>query len=148
MNCADALLTDSMARIGADRPCRLAQDPGEQVWSYGDLARTAGQIASVLTDDLGLVRGNRVLRRGPNNPWLVACWFGVMLAGGVVVATMPLLRSAELITISDIAQVRLALCDDRFTHELTAPEVPGLRLGTARPTAPCAQARVAATSTP
>ncbi len=59
----------------------------------------------MLTEDLGLVPGNRVLLRGPNNPWLVACWFGVVLAGGVVVATMPLLRSAELTTICDIAQV-------------------------------------------
>ncbi len=140
MNCADALLTDTMARLGADRPCLRPQDPGEQVWSYGDLARTAGQIASVLTDDLRLVPGNRVLLRGPNNPWLVACWFGVMLAGGVVVATMPLLRSAELTTICDIAQVKLALCDDRFTDELTAAEVPGLRLVSYRPTAPSAQA--------
>ena len=148
MNCADALLMDTMARLGADRPCLLPQDPGEQVWSYGDLARTAGQIASVLTDDLGLVPGNRVLLRGPNNPWLVACWFGVMLAGGVVVATMPLLRSAELTTICDIAQVKLALCDDRFTDELTAAEVPGLRLVSYRPTAPSNPASGAETGAP
>jgi 2-aminobenzoate-CoA ligase len=50
-----------------------------------------------------------------------------VLAGGVVVATMPLLRSAELATIGEIAQVRLALCDDRFTADLEAAEVPGLR---------------------
>jgi len=58
----------------------------------------------------------------------VACWFGVLLAGGVVVATMPLLRAAELATICDIAQVSLALCDDRFTGELAAAGVPGLRI--------------------
>src|SRR5262245_40482807 len=84
---------------------------------------TASQIARVLTDDLGLVPGNRVLLRGPNNPWLVACWFGVLMAGGVVVATMPLLRSGEITTICDIAQVRMALCDDRFTNELIAAGV-------------------------
>jgi acyl-CoA synthetase (AMP-forming)/AMP-acid ligase II len=136
INCADTLLTDTIARFGPDRPCLLAQDPAEAVWSYGDLTRTAAQIASVLTEDLGLVPGNRVLLRGPNNPWLVACWFGVLLAGGVVVATMPLLRSAELTTICDIAQVKLALCDDRFTDELTAAEVPGLRVVSFHPTAP------------
>ena len=82
----------------------------------------------MLTEDLGVVPGNRVLLRGPNNPWLVACWFGVLLAGGVVVATMPLLRSSELTTICDIAQVTLALCDDRFTDELAAADAPGLRV--------------------
>jgi 2-aminobenzoate-CoA ligase len=136
LNCAGALLADTISELGADRPCLLPQDPGEQVWSYGDLARTAAQIAAVLTDDLGVVPGNRVLLRGPNNPWLVACWFGVLFAGGVVVATMPLLRSAELTAICDIAQVKLALCDDRFTDELVVAEVPGLRVVSFRPTTP------------
>ena len=148
INCADTLLTDTIARFGPDRPCLLAQDPAEAVWSYGDLARTAAQIASVLTEDLGLVPGNRVLLRGPNNPWLVACWFGVLLAGGVVVATMPLLRSAELTTICDIAQVKLALCDDRFTDELTAAEVPGLRVVSFHPTAPSSPASGAEAGAP
>ncbi|HET7018897.1 MAG TPA: AMP-binding protein [Streptosporangiaceae bacterium] len=127
LNCADALLNVTIASLGPDRPCLLPQDPTEPAWSYGDLAATASQIAAVLTEDLGLVPGNRVLLRGPNNPWMVACWFAVVLAGGVVVATMPLLRSAELATICEIAQVRLALCDDRFTADLEAAQVPGLR---------------------
>ncbi len=128
LNCASALLGETIAAHGADRPCLLPQDPDAQVWSYAGLASTASQIARVLTEDLGVVPGNRVLLRGPNNPWLVACWFGVLLAGGVVVATMPLLRSAELTTICDIAQVTLALCDDRFTDELAAANAPGLRV--------------------
>lgn len=128
LNCAAALLGDTMARLGADRPCLLPQDPAQAVWNYGDLDATARRIAAVLTEDLGLVPGNRVLLRGPNNPWLAACWFGVLLAGGVVVATMPLLRAAELATICDIAEVSLALCDDRFTTELAGAGRPGLRV--------------------
>jgi 2-aminobenzoate-CoA ligase len=128
LNCASALLADTIGAFGADRPCLLPQDPAEPEWSYGDLAATASQIAHVLTDDFELVPGNRVLLRGPNNPWLVACWFGVLMAGGVVVATMPLLRAGELTTICDIAQVRLALCDDRFTDELITAGVPGMRM--------------------
>ncbi len=126
LNCADALLTETIARFGPDRPCLLPQDADGPVWSYGDLAATAGQIAAVLTEDLGVVPGNRVLLRGPNTPWLVACWFGVLLAGGVVVATMPLLRAGELSTICDIAEVGFALCDDRFDAELESAGVPGL----------------------
>jgi 2-aminobenzoate-CoA ligase len=148
LNCAASLLADPIAKLGADRLCLLPQDPDERVWSYRDLARTAGQIAAVLTDDLGVVPGNRVLLRGPNNPWMVACWFGVLLAGGVVVATMPLLRSAELTTICDIAQARLALCDDRFTDELTAAGVPGLRVISFHPTAPSSAASGAEAGAP
>ncbi|MGI9006507.1 MAG: AMP-binding protein [Streptosporangiaceae bacterium] len=128
LNCADALLRETIGRLGPGRPCLLPQDLAQAAWSYGELDATARRIAAVLTGDLGLVPGNRVLLRGPNNPWLVACWFGVLYAGGVVVATMPLLRAAELTTICDIAEVGLALCDDRFTAELAAAGGPGLRL--------------------
>ena len=47
-------------------------------------------------DDMGVVPGNRVLLRAPNNPMLAACWFAVMKAGAIAVATMPLLRAKEL----------------------------------------------------
>ena len=45
---------------------------------------------------MGLVPGNRVLLRGPNNPMMAACWLGVFKAGGICVGTMPLLRAKEL----------------------------------------------------
>jgi 2-aminobenzoate-CoA ligase len=124
LNCAEALLDQTVAAHGPDRPCLLSQG---RTWSYVDLLRSANQVARVLTDELGIVAGNRVLLRGPNNPWLAACWLGVIKAGGVVVTTMALLRSAELAAICDIARVNLALCDHRFTAELTAADVPGLR---------------------
>jgi 2-aminobenzoate-CoA ligase len=125
LNAADALLDSTIEARGADRPCLLTP---EETWSYGEVADRARQVARLLTEDLGLTPGNRVLLRGPNNPWLAACWLGVVKAGGVAVATMPMLRTAELTTICEIAQVSLALCDHRFTAEL-AP-VPGVRLVT------------------
>ena len=45
---------------------------------------------------LGLVPGNRVLLRSANKPMFVAAYLAVMKAGGVAVATMPLLRAKEL----------------------------------------------------
>ena len=125
LNCAAELLEATIARRGADRPCLLSADG---TWSYGDLLQVSSQVARVLTEDLGIVPGNRVLLRGPNNPWLVACWFGVLRAGGVAVATMPLLRAGELAAICEIAQVSLALCDSRFTAELALADVPGMRM--------------------
>jgi 2-aminobenzoate-CoA ligase len=125
LNAADELLNPAIAAGGADRRCLVS--PAE-TWTYGDVARRAAQIARVLTEDLGLIPGNRVLLRGPNNPWLAACWLGVLKAGGVAVATMPMLRATELSSIGAIASIRLALCDHRFTADLREAAVPDLRI--------------------
>jgi len=124
LNAATALLDDTATRAGADRPCLRTDD---QVLSYADVVRDSDRIAHVLVSELGLVPGNRVLLRGPNNPGLVACWLAVLKAGGVVVATMPMLRPRELATIGGIAQVSHALCDERFLEDLEAAGIPGLR---------------------
>src|SRR5688572_25886062 len=123
LNCAEALLDTTIGRYGGNRRCLLSPT---ETWSYDDLRRRADGVARVLVEDLGLVPGNRVLLRGPNNPWLVACWFGVLKAGGVAGATMSLLCSAELAVIRDMARVDLALCDHRFTEALAS--IPGLRV--------------------
>ena len=90
----------------------------EETWTYQDLYEKANQIAHVLIDDLGLQSGNRVLLRSANNPMMVACWFAVLKAGGIVVATMPLLRSKELTTIIDCAEISIALCDKELEEEM------------------------------
>ncbi|TQM04255.1 AMP-binding protein [Pseudonocardia kunmingensis] len=100
-----------------DRPC--VRGGGER-WTYGELRHRAAQVAAVLTDDLGLVPGNRVLLRGPNEPWQVACWLGVLLAGGVAVSTMPMLRTSELSAITELSRPALALVHHGFTDEVPA----------------------------
>jgi 2-aminobenzoate-CoA ligase len=122
LNCAEALLDATVARYGPDRPCLLTPT---QTWTYGELLHRANQAAEVFTQEFGLVPGNRVLLRGPNNPWLVAAWFGVLKAGGVVVTTMPLLRAREIIALTDLTRPALAVCDHRFAGEL-ATAAPGL----------------------
>ncbi|MCM6773595.1 AMP-binding protein [Nocardia sp. CDC159] len=128
LNCATALLDAAVASHGRARPCLHTPD---ESWSYGELLDRANQIAHVLTDDLGLVPGNRVLLRAPNTPWLVACWFAVIKAGGVVVTTMPLLRASELTTLIELTRPRLALCDHRLTEDPAAadPTLPIVPVG-------------------
>ena len=96
------------------------------------LAR-ANQLAHYLSEDAGLLPGQRVLLRGPNNPWLVACWFAVLKAGGVVVLTVPMLRSGEITPLIELTRASLALCDSRFTADLapavTAAGIPMLNYG-------------------
>ncbi|MER8187605.1 AMP-binding protein [Kitasatospora sp. NPDC094015] len=122
LNCAEVLLDDTVERLGPDRRCLLT--PTEEL-TYGEVLRRADQVARVLTEDLGVVPGNRVLLRGPNNPWLVACWLGVLKAGAVVVTTMPLLRAAELTALYEVSRPAAALCDHRFLGEVEAAGLAG-----------------------
>lgn len=114
VNCAAELLDRILNDGGGDRTAFIHESG---TWTYRRMLETANRIAHVLIDDLGLVPGNRVLLRGPNHPMLVACWFGVIKAGGIAVTTACLLRCRELISIADTAQIRLALCDERYVGE-------------------------------
>ena len=131
LNCGVELLDRVAERLGPDRPCLLAPD-GEP-WSYGQLQRLSDQLAHVLVEDHGIVPGNRVLLRGPNNQWLVACWFAVMKVGAVAVTTMPMLRAGELTTICEIASVDLCLCDAGCSTTSSPPACPATA---SLPTAP------------
>ena len=115
LNCATELLDRAVAEGRGERLC--IRSPGVR-WRYADLQTHANRIAHVLVDEMGLVPGNRVLLRAPNQPMLVACWFAVMKAGGIAVATMPMLRAKELRQVIDKGRVTHALCDARLADEL------------------------------
>jgi 2-aminobenzoate-CoA ligase len=115
-------------RFGANRPA--FHSPGRPPWSYGELKARVDRIAHVLTEDLGVVPGNRVLLRGPTTPWLAACWLAVMKAGGVAVTVLAQARPAELATMCEIARVRHALCDARSADDLVKADVPELTITT------------------
>jgi 2-aminobenzoate-CoA ligase len=116
LNAARRLLDDRVGSGDGARRCIVA--PGGIDWTYGDLLRTADAIAHVLTEDFGIVPGNRVLLRAANTPMLAACWFAVLKAGAIAVTTMPLYRAVELGTIVKKAEVSLALVDARLADEL------------------------------
>ncbi len=115
LNCATELLDRHIESGRGDRICLRGSG---LTWTYAELQRHANRVANVLVEQLGLVPGNRVLLRAPNNPMMVACWFGVIKAGGIAVATMPLLRAGELQKVIEKAQVTHALCDAALEAEL------------------------------
>jgi len=115
LNCASELLDRWIAAGQGERPCLISPT---QSWSYAQLAERVNRIANALTRDLGFVPGNRVLLRGPNSPMVVAAHFAVIKAGGVVVATMPLLRAKEIAYPLAKAKIELALCDHRLADEM------------------------------
>ncbi len=107
---AGAVLLDEMCETGhGDSPVLHYEDT---TWTYKELRALSDRIARVLVEDQGLVPGNRVLLRAPNNPMLVACWCAVLKAGGICVTTMQLLRARELVYIVEKAKIRHALCDE------------------------------------
>jgi 2-aminobenzoate-CoA ligase len=125
LNCVTELLDRTIEAHGADRACLLT--PTGETWTYGQVRAQVDRVARTLVSRYGIVAGNRILLRGPNNPWLVICWLAALRVGAVVVATMPLLRASELTTIAGIARVDLALYDDRFADELRKADLGGAR---------------------
>ena len=115
LNCVERLLDNHIKEGRGNNPCIRTF---ETTWTYQDLYEKANQIAHVLVDDLGLQSGNRVLIRSANNPMMVACWFAIIKAGGIVVATMPLLRAKELTIIIDCAEISHAFCDSDLADEM------------------------------
>ncbi|MFJ9419160.1 AMP-binding protein [Streptomyces sp. NPDC101227] len=128
LNCGAELLDATVERLGPDRPA--VRDAGGVVWTYGQLREQVDAIAHVLTGQLGVVPGNRILLRGPTTPWLAACWLAVMKAGAVAVTVLAAQRPDELATICRLAQVRYALCDIRSVDDLVRAEVPELVITT------------------
>ena len=126
LNCVHAL-PRPLDRGGPGR-CALPHRPGRDADLCASSHERVNRIANVLVGELGLVPGSRVLLRSANTPMMVAAYLAVLKAGGVVVATMPLLRAQEIAYPIDKAQIALALCDHRLSEELekARPLAPGL----------------------
>src|SRR5262245_32966675 len=115
LNCVTEWIDRWIAAGDGSRACMIS--PSETL-TYAQFHERVNRIANVLTRDLGMVPGNRVLLRAPNSPMMVAAYFAVIKAGGVVVATMPLLRAKELSYPLAKAKIALALCDARLADEM------------------------------
>jgi 2-aminobenzoate-CoA ligase len=115
LNAAAELLDSAIA---AGRGDSVAFYCADRTWLYRDLHATANRIAHVLTDDLGLVAGNRILLRGANSPMLAAIWFAALKAGAVVVTSMPMLRGREIAAMIDKAAIGFAVCETGLLDEM------------------------------
>ncbi len=115
LNLVHELLDRAADKGWADRP--LLRSP-HITFSYAEARERVDRIARVLTEDLGLVPGNRVLLRGGNSIGMALAWLAVVKAGLIAVATMPLLRAKELGSVIDKAQPVVALCDAKLLDEL------------------------------
>lgn len=115
LNLVEELLDKAAAKGFGDRP--MLRSPNRTL-TYAEAALEVNRIAQVLTEDLGLVPGNRVLLRGGNSIPMALGWLAVVKAGLIAVATMPLLRARELGDIIDKSRPAVALCEGRLLEEM------------------------------
>ncbi len=115
VNCASVLL-DERVRLGHGGRTAIIGTDGRS--TYSQLLHQANRIAHVLTEDMGLVPGNRVLIPSLNSPMMAACMLATWKAGGITVPTIALLRAGELAHVIDRARITHALCDRRLAVEV------------------------------
>jgi 2-aminobenzoate-CoA ligase len=113
-------LNAAVELIDKQDPDALAVLNDAGAWTYGEMKDLSDRIARRLVEREGLVPGNRVFLRGPNNAMLFASWLGVLKAGGVVVTTMPMLRPGEIAVILERARISHAIVDARFRDDFDA----------------------------
>lgn len=83
---------DESARKYPDRACTIFKGA---VINYREMSAVTDRIAAALVD-MGLKKGDRVGIFMPNSPQFVMIFFGILKAGGVVVATNPLYTAPEI----------------------------------------------------
>ncbi|MEW6151461.1 MAG: benzoate-CoA ligase family protein [Bradyrhizobium sp.] len=125
LNCVSYFLDRWVEQGHGDAPCVISPAVS---YTYRELQALVNRIANVLVGKLGLVTGERVLLRSANSPMMVATYLAVIKAGGICVATMPLLRAKELSYPIQKAEITLALCDGKLADEMekakaTAPDL-------------------------
>lgn len=125
LNCVSYFLDRWVEQGHGDAPCVISPAVS---YTYRELQALVNRIANVLVGKLGLVTGGRVLLRSANSPMMVATYLAVIKAGGICVATMPLLRAKELSYPIQKAEITLALCDGKLSDEmdkakLAAPDI-------------------------
>ena len=116
LNAGAELLRRALAAAGPEARALIDHD---HEFSWGRVDAISSRMARILVEDLGLVPGNRVLLHGPNSAWTALAWFAILKAGGVVVATMPMLRAAELAIVVNKARISHALVYDTLVEAVT-----------------------------
>jgi 2-aminobenzoate-CoA ligase len=124
LNAAAWLLARALAAGDGDRPAVISDRTS---LSYAELDDRSSRIARLLVEREGLVPGNRVLLVGRNTVMLAAAWLGIVKAGGIVVAAMPMLRAGELETLIARAAITHAIIDTGCREGFDGLERPGLK---------------------
>lgn len=105
---------EEAARKYPDRACTIFKGA---VISYRDMNKMADSIAAALVE-MGVKKGDRVGIFMPNIPQFVPAYFGILKAGGVVVAVNPTYPVEEILTPVNDAGIEVMFCMSRFYGKL------------------------------
>ena len=105
---------EEAARKYPDRACTIFNGA---VISYRDVNKMADSIAAALVD-MGVKKGDRVGMFMPNIPQFVPAYFGILKAGGVVVAVNPTYPVEEILIPVNDAGIEVMFCMSRFYDKL------------------------------
>ena len=118
-NAVVELLDRNVAKGNGNRV--LLRD-ARQSLTYAQVLDRVNQQARTLTEDMGLVSGNRVLLRGGNSIEMAVAWLAVVKVGLIAVATMPMLRARELVDVINKGHISHALCATALLAELQSAQ--------------------------
>ena len=116
LNASYELLERTIELVG---PKKLAIIAADGNFTYGELLELVNRISNFLVAQ-GVVPGNRIAIRSPNNAMAAAIWLAILRVGAIAVTTIPLQRAVELAKIVEIGQIQFALVDHRFIEEWQA----------------------------
>src|SRR5688500_10030553 len=88
---------------------------GERSWTYPELNERVHRLASALRG-AGIERGDRVAYLVPNIPPLLEAHFGVLLAGGVLVAINTRLSGPEIVYILNHSGAKILVVDTELAR--------------------------------
>ena len=105
---------EEAARKYPDRACTIFKGA---VISYKEMNALTDHMAAALVE-LGVKKGNRVGIFMPNTPQFVIAYFGILKAGGVVVAVNPTYPSDEVLTPVNDANIEIMFTLTKFYNVL------------------------------
>jgi long-chain acyl-CoA synthetase len=107
---------EESARKYPDRACTIFKGA---VISYKEMSALSDHMAAALVE-MGVKKGDRVGIFMPNLPQFIIAYFGILKAGGVVVAVNPTYPPDEIITPVDDANIEIMFTLTRFYGKLKA----------------------------
>lgn len=93
--------------------------------SYAAMADAARRIAGFLATDFGVRPGDRVMVQLQTTPQFVLAFYGVLLAGAVVVPVNPMNRLAELAHVAEDSGARVLFAVDADLDQIRALKAAG-----------------------
>jgi len=109
---------EESARKYPDRACTIFKGA---VISFKEMNEKADQIAAALAE-MGLKKGDRVGIFMPNTPQFVMAYFGILKAGGVVVAINPLYVAPEIAYQANDAGIEIMFVMTNFYQTIKAAQ--------------------------